>query len=94
MTSHPEEERVLQQEPEASLHWLVMQSMKHKKWVLAVMWGNFSEYRVTDMMSENVDKVIQYADYLNRGAIGPSLDQRSIAALEKLKNDMKEGVPG
>ena len=88
MTSRPGEERVLHQDPEASVRWLVMQSMKHKKWVLAVMWGEFSEYRVTDMMSESVDKVIQYADYLNRGAIGPSLDQKSIAALEKLKNDM------
>lgn len=66
-------------------HWLVMQSLKHKKWVLAVMRQNFAEYQVTELMSENVDKIIQYADYLNKGKVTSSLDGKSLAMLERLK---------
>lgn len=67
--------------------WLVMQSLKHNKWVLAVMRGNFAEYRVTDLMSENVNKIIQYADYLNSGKADASMDRKSIVMLEKLKEE-------
>ncbi len=47
------------------MRWLVMQSTKHKKWVLALVCEQSGEYQVTDLMSENVNKVICYADYLN-----------------------------
>lgn len=67
--------------------WLVMQSLKHNKWVLAVMRRNFAEYQVTDLMSENVNKIIQYADYLNSGKVDASMDRKSIVMLEKLKEE-------
>lgn len=79
--------------PEASgegstgIRWLVMQSLKHQKWVLAVIKGAFEEYYVTDMMSENVELMIQCADYLNRGIIGSGLDAKRIDLLERLKDE-------
>ena len=69
-----------------AVRWLVMQSVKHQKWVLAVVRGTFEEYCVTDMMSENVELMVQCADYLNRGVVGSGLDARQIELLDKLKN--------
>ena len=63
-----------------------MQSLKHQKWVLAVVRGDFTEYQVTDVMSGNVDVMVQYADYLNKGKIGPGLDSRSILMLETVRS--------
>lgn len=71
----------------AGIRWLVMQSLKHQKWVLAVVKGNFEEYHVTDLMSENVELIVQCADYLNRGIVGSGLDGRQIELLEQLKNE-------
>lgn len=72
------------------LRWLVMQSLKHQKWVLAVVQGTFEEYRVTDMMSENVELMVQCADYLNRGIVGTGLDQGHIRKLEQLRDEHSE----
>ena len=68
-----------------SLRWLVMQSLKYKKWVLAVIRGDFSEYQVTDLMSENVELIIQYADYLNKGTVGSSIDSGKQDMLENVR---------
>lgn len=65
--------------------WLVMQSLKYNKWVLAVMRQNFAEYQVTDLMSENVNKIIQYADYLNKGTVDATMDAKSLIMLDQLK---------
>ncbi len=73
-------------EESAAVRWLVMQSVKHQKWVLSVIRGTFEEYYVTDMMSENVDLMVQCADYLNRGIKGSGLDVRQIELLDQLKN--------
>lgn len=67
------------------MHWLVMQSLKHRKWVLAVIQGTFEEYYVTDIMSENVDLIIQCADYLNRGVAGSAIDNGRMAQLDRLR---------
>lgn len=67
------------------LHWLVMQSLKHQKWVLAVVKGDFAQYQVTDVMSANVDLMVQYADYLNKGKTGGSMDAKCQAMLEQLR---------
>lgn len=77
-------------ESRIGIRWLVMQSLKHQKWVLAVIKGTFEEYYVTDMMSENVELMVQCADYLNRGITGSGLDARRIELLERLKE--KYGV--
>lgn len=69
------------------LRWMVMQSLKHGKWVLAVVRGTFEEYRVTDLMSENVELMIQCADYLNRDKAGSALDAHYIQKLERLKSE-------
>lgn len=47
------------------MYWLVMQSVKHRKWVLALVCAQTGEYQVTDLMSESVDKITLYANYLN-----------------------------
>ncbi len=73
------------------LHWLVMQSLKHRKWILAVIRGDFTEYQVTDVMSENVDLMVQYADYLNNGKAGSSVDARCMAMLDSLKERYGQG---
>ena len=70
---------------EASLRWLVMQSLKYKKWILAVVPRDFSEYQVTDLMSDNVELIIQYADYLNKGIAGSLIDDRKKALLEETR---------
>ena len=58
----------------SGVRWLVMQS------------GTFEEYQVTDLMSENVDMIIQYADYLNHGRKGAALDNKSIDRLERMRD--------
>ena len=64
------------------MRWCVMQSMKHGKWVLAVMSDDFARYQVTDIMSDDVNRVVRYADYLN-GKIPPErITDKSL--LEKL----------
>lgn len=76
---------MLPDEKENNLRWLVMQSLKYKKWVLAVIRGDFSEYQVTDLMSDNVELIIQYADYLNKGTVGSSIDRKIRTLLEKVR---------
>lgn len=73
------------------LHWLVMQSLKHQKWVLAVVHGDFADYQVTDVMSANVDLMVQYADYLNKGKIGGSVDAGCRERLERLRDKYRGG---
>ena len=77
------------QRPENSgddgLRWLVMQSLKHGKWVLAVIHGDFSEYYVTDLMSERAELIVQYADYLNKGIVGNEIDRKRREMLEQLR---------
>ena len=70
----------------SGVRWLVMQSLTHRKWVLSVVRGTFEEYQVTDLMSENVDMIIQYADYLNHGRKGAALDNKSIDRLERMRD--------
>lgn len=72
-------------DPEDSLRWLVMQSLKYKKWILAVVPRDFSEYQVTELMSDNVELIIQYADYLNKGVIGSLIDDKKKAQLEQVR---------
>ena len=67
------------------LRWLVMQSLKHGKWVLAVIHGDFSEYYVTDLMSERAELIVQYADYLNKGIVGNEIDRKRREMLEQLR---------
>ena len=76
---------MIQEQQENDLRWLVMQSLKYKKWVLAVIRGDFSEYQVTELMSENVELIIQYADYLNKGTVGSSIDHRKREMLENVR---------
>lgn len=73
-------------EKSIGIRWLVMQSLKHQKWVLAVVKGTFEEYCVTDMMSENVELMVQCADYLNRGIVGCGLDPGRMDRLEQLRH--------
>lgn len=63
----------------------VMQSLKHSKWVLAAVRGTFESYQVTDVMSANVELMIQYARYLNEGAVSAGMEQRQITMLDQLK---------
>ena len=72
-------------EQKQQYHWLVMQSLKYRKWILSVIKGDFSEYQVTELMSENVELIIQYADYLNKGLIGNLIDKKQAAILEQVK---------
>lgn len=62
-----------------------MQSLKHNKWVLAAVKGIFEEYRVTDVMSSNVELMVQYAKYLNEGVRSAIMEQRQIDMLDQLK---------
>lgn len=78
------EDAALPESP-SGLRWLVMQSLRHQKWVLAVVRGTFEEYCVTDVMSENVDLMVQCAAYLNRGVVGSGLDAVYVEKLERLK---------
>lgn len=72
---------------ESGLRWLVMQSLKERKWILAVMCRDFSEYEVTGFMSDNPCIVIQYADYLNKGTCGTEMDSACREKLERLKKE-------
>lgn len=74
-----------EQTQEDGLHWLVMQSLKHQKWVLAVVHDDFTDYQVTEVMSANVDLMVQYADYLNKGKVGSGMDARCLEMLERLR---------
>lgn len=67
------------------VHFHVMQSLRHNKWVLAAVTGNFESYQVTDVMSSNVELMVQYAQYLNEGRRSSVLDDRQIALLDQLK---------
>ena len=67
------------------VHFHVMQSLKHNKWVLAAVKGTFEEYQVTDVMSSNVELLVQYAGYLNDGTISAGLEPRQIEMLNQLK---------
>lgn len=82
---HTRQTDILTEPQEKNLRWLVMQSLKHKKWILAVICGDFSEYYVTELMSENVELIIQYADYLNKGIIGSAIDQKRRKILDTLR---------
>ncbi|MGN0506289.1 MAG: hypothetical protein ACI4FZ_06990 [Lachnospiraceae bacterium] len=59
--------------------------MKHKKWVLAVTKEDYSKYEVTDIMSESVEKILPYVDYLNRG-----LETGIPADMRKQLDELKE----
>lgn len=74
------------------MRWCVMQSMKHKKWILAVMNNDSTAYEVTDVMSDNVKKIIQYADYLNLVNSGKGIEAGMLERLEQLRlcYEMKE----
>lgn len=67
------------------MRWCVMQSLKYKKWILAVMNPDFTEYEVTDVMSDYVEKIIQYADYLNTGKGETAIEKPVLGKLEQLK---------
>lgn len=72
-------------EQSTRIHFHVMQSLKHNKWVLAAVKGTFEEYRVTDVMSANVELMVQYAKYLNEGVRSAIMEQRQIDMLDQLK---------
>lgn len=74
------------------MRWCVMQSMKYKKWILAVMNNDSTAYEVTDVMSDNVEKIIQYADYLNLVNSGKEIEAGMLERLEQLRMcyEMKE----
>lgn len=72
---------------DSGLRWLVMQSLKYRKWVLAVMCRDFSEYEVTGFMSDNPHIIIQYADYLNKGKMSADLDHICREKLERIKSE-------
>ena len=63
------------------MRWCVMQSVKHRKWILAVMSEDFAEYEVTDIMSDDVNRIVQYADYLN----GRIPDKSVLSRLDSMK---------
>lgn len=67
------------------MRWCVMQSLKYNKWVLAVMNDDATGYEVTSVMSDYVEKIIQYADYLNLGKGEAKLDAKELEKLEKLR---------
>lgn len=68
------------------MRWCVMQSMKYRKWILTVMSEDFTEYEVTDIMSDDVWRVVQYADYLN-GKIPENIikDKSMLSTLDSVK---------
>lgn len=66
------------------MRWVVMQSMKYKKWVLAVMNESCTAYEVTEIMSENPEKIIQYAEYMNEGKWETKLDEQTKEMLNEL----------
>lgn len=68
------------------MRWCVMQSMKYRKWILTVMSEDFSEYEVMDIMSDDVWRLVQYANYLN-GKIpeNKNKDKSMLSTLDSLK---------
>lgn len=72
------------------VHFHVMQSLRHNKWVLAAVTGNFESYQVTDVMSSNVELMVQYAQYLNEGRRSSGLDDQQTALLDQLKTKYEE----
>lgn len=82
---HTKQTDILTDPAQNRLHWLVMQSLKHQKWVLAVVQEDFVDYQVTEMMSANVELMVQYADYLNKGVVSGSMDAACIDRLETLR---------
>ena len=72
------------------VHFHVMQSLKHNKWVLVAVKGTFEEYQVTDVMSSNVELLVQYAKYLNEGISSAGLEQRQRDMLDQLKTKYME----
>lgn len=74
------------------MHWCVMQSLKYNKWVLAVMNDDATGYEVTSVMSDYVEKVIQYADYLNLGKGAAKLDAKELQRLEELRQEKQNKI--
>lgn len=83
LVTKPEKQR--NGKEECPFYFYVMQSLKHNKWVLAAVRGNFASYEVTDVMDSNVERMVQGAAYLNEGRIGPELDGAMLARLDTLK---------
>ena len=67
------------------MRWCVMQSMKYKKWILAVMNEDCTRYEVTDIMSDNPDQIVLYAEYMNEGKGENRIDSLTLARLEEFK---------
>lgn len=67
------------------MRWCVMQSMEYKKWILAVMSEDCTRYEVTDIMSDNPDKIVLYAEYLNEGKGEKRIDAKTLARLEAFR---------
>lgn len=67
------------------MRWCVMQSMKYKKWILAVMNESCTAYEVTEVMSESAEKIILYTEYLNEGKGEAKLDGKTKELLDGLK---------
>lgn len=72
------------------MRWCVMQSMRYKKWILAVVNEDFTAYEVTDVMSDYVEQIIQYADYLNLGREAVGLDPKMKELLDAKKRQYEK----
>lgn len=64
------------------MRWCVMQSMKYKKWILAVMNDSLTSYEVTEVMSDSPEKIIMYTEYMNEGKGEKLLDMQTKAMLD------------
>ena len=67
------------------MRWIPLQNMNTKRWLLCVLYDDCLSYDVTEIESENVEKILTYAAYMNDGITG-NIDSVTLEQLSKLKN--------
>ncbi len=70
------------------MHWIPLQSMKSKKWLLCVLFDDCMTYDVTTIESDHVTEILHYAAYMN-GGVGDGMEAGMLKKLNRLKREYK-----
>lgn len=68
------------------MRWIPLQNAQTKKWKLGVIHDDCKNYDVTELESEHVEKIVAYADYMNRGWKN-GMNEKTLSQLEELKHE-------
>ncbi len=66
------------------MRWMPLQNINSKNWILSVLHDDCLSYDLTEVQSENVDKILCYIEFMNGGA-SDGIDPVTLDKLLRLK---------